>query len=98
MDAIISNLLRLARVTDGGVARRECDISAMCNDVATALRCQEPGRDVVFDIQSGMHAHADRELLRHVFDNLLSNAWKFTAGKPRANIRVASMPESNGPV
>jgi PAS domain S-box-containing protein len=98
MDGIISNLLRLARVTEGGIQRRDCDVTAMCQDVATALRCQEPGREVVFDIESGMHAHADRELLRHVFDNLLSNAWKFSAGKPRAHIKVSATPERDGPV
>lgn len=88
IDSIIANLLRLARVTEGGVRRRECDITAMCGDVVAALRNQDPRRAVIFDIQPDMRVHADRELLRHVFDNLLSNAWKFTSNKPCALIKV----------
>ncbi len=88
IDSIIVNLLRLARVTEGGVHPRECDVTAMCMDVAAVLRNQDPTRAVVIDIQPDMRAHADRELLRHVFDNLLSNAWKFTSRKPGAHIKV----------
>jgi PAS domain S-box-containing protein len=79
MDSIIGNLLRLARLTEAGVRRRPCDITVLCEDVLTCLRNGDPGREVHVSIQPGMSACADRELLRHVFDNLLSNAWKFTS-------------------
>jgi PAS domain S-box-containing protein len=98
MDTIIANLLRLARVTEGGVHRRACDVSAMCLDVVTALRNDDPGRHVQVDIQPGMHANADRDLLRHVFDNLLGNAWKFTSRKPGAHIAVACEESMQGRV
>lgn len=88
IDSIITNLLRLARITEGGLHRRQCDITAMCADVAAALRNQDPKRAVSIDIQPDMRAYADRELLRHVFENLLSNAWKFTRHKPCAHIKV----------
>jgi PAS domain S-box-containing protein len=88
MDAIISSLLRLARVTEGGIHRRDCDITAACHDIMTGLCSKEPWRAVTVDIQHGMRAHADRDLLRHVLENLLSNAWKYSARAAHAHIAV----------
>jgi PAS domain S-box-containing protein len=98
MDGIITNLLRLARVTEGGIHRRDCDVTAMCHDVLTALQNGDPGRAVAVQIQPGMRAVADRELLRHVVDNLLANAWKFTSRKPGAQVSVACEEGPHGPV
>lgn len=88
LDTIIANLLRLARVTEGGVHRRDCDATAMCHDVIAALRLNDQARNVTVEIQPGMRALADRVLLRIVFDNLLANAWKFTSRKPQAHVIV----------
>lgn len=88
LDTIIANLLRLARVTEGGVQRRDCDVTAICHDVIAALHNDHPGRTVAVEVQPGMRALADRVLLRIVFDNLLANAWKFTSRKPQAHITV----------
>lgn len=88
LDTIIANLLRLARVTEGGVHRRDCDATAMCHDVIAALRLNDRARNVTVEIQPGMRGLADRVLLRIVFDNLLANAWKFTSRKPHAHVTV----------
>lgn len=98
MDTTIASLLRLARVTEGGVQRRVCDVTAMCLDVVAALRNVEPEREVTVEIQPGMRAVADRELLRHVFDNLLANAWKFTSRQPCARITVGCAHDPDGAV
>lgn len=98
LDTIIANLLRLARVTEGGVHRRDCDATAMCHDVIAALRLNGQARNVTVEIQPGMRAMADRVLLRLVFDNLLANAWKFTSRKPHAHITVGCEIDRGGPV
>ncbi len=98
MDCIIANLLRLARLTDAGLHRRQCDVTALCDDVVTCLRNEHPERQVHVSIQPGMTACADRELLRHVFDNLLSNAWKFTDRAPAATIHIGCDSDAADPV
>jgi PAS domain S-box-containing protein len=96
MDMIITNLLRLARVTEGGIHRRDCDVTSMCQDVVTRLRNDDPERSVTVLVQPDMRALADRDLLRHVFDNLLANAWKFTSRKPGAQISVGCEDSPHG--
>jgi PAS domain S-box-containing protein len=88
MDGIIANLLRLARFSELGLARRWCDVSALCEDVIVGLRNAEPERDVSVSIMPAMVAWADRDLLRHVLENVLSNAWKFSQYTPCATITV----------
>lgn len=98
LDTIIANLLRLARVTEGGIHRCDCDVTAMARDVIAALRNDDPGRDVAVDIRPGLGAVADRALLRIVFDNLLANAWKFTSGRRHAHITVGCDEDGSGSV
>lgn len=98
LDTIIASLLRLARVTEGGIYRCDCDVTAMARDVIAVLRNDDPGRDVAVDIRPGLRVVADRALLRIVFDNLLANAWKFTSGRRHAHITVGCEEDGSGPV
>ena len=98
LDTIIANLLRLARVTEGGIHRCNCDVTAMSRDVIAALRNDDPGRDVAVEIQPGMRALADRALLRIVLDNLLANAWKFTSRMRHAHITVGCDDDATAPM
>lgn len=98
MDRIIANLLRLARLAELGLARRWCDVSALCEDVVVSLRNAAPERDVAVFIEPAMIAWADRDLIRHVFENVLSNAWKFSQYTPRATITVGCDADQPEPV
>jgi light-regulated signal transduction histidine kinase (bacteriophytochrome) len=46
------------------------------------LREHEPARTVSFTAQPGLTAECDPPLIRVVLENLLGNAWKFTANNP----------------
>jgi PAS domain S-box-containing protein len=86
MDSMIVNLLRFAHASESGVLRTLCDVSSLCEEIALDLAGESA--HVQIHIQRGMKAFADRELLRHVLENLLSNAWKFSGGHSRAHITV----------
>jgi PAS domain S-box-containing protein len=88
MDSIIANLLRLARLAELGLSRRSCDVTVLCEDVIVALRNADPARQVCVSVQPGMTAWADRDLLRHVVENLLSNAWKFSQYSAAPSIEI----------
>jgi signal transduction histidine kinase len=42
-------------------------------------------------IADGLHAECDSQLLMLVFENLIGNAWKFTAGQERARLQVGAI-------
>jgi light-regulated signal transduction histidine kinase (bacteriophytochrome) len=59
------------------------------------LRKSEPNRKVQWSIAPSLHATGDESLLRLVVDNLLRNAWKFTAkqAKPRIEFGFTESPQ-----
>ena len=86
MGELIDDLLNLARIGKVDLKRTEVDLSAEAGAVADALRTASPEREAQFDIAQGMTARGDARLLRIVLENLLSNAWKFTARRAPARI------------
>jgi PAS domain S-box-containing protein len=86
MGALIDDLLSLSRLTRLPMRVSTVDISTLANSVANELKLAQPGRDIDLQITPGLQATADSGLLRVVFQNLLSNAWKFTSKKTSAHI------------
>ena len=84
MDELVGDLLALSTVTRGTLGRRMVDMSALAHSIVTALRKSEPAREVRFDVPAGINVRADPGLLRVVLENLLGNAWKFTAKRRSA--------------
>jgi PAS domain S-box-containing protein len=90
MGTIIDDLLRLSQVTHADINLEPVDLSAELAAIADDLRSRDPGRRVNFAIQEGVWVTADRILIRTVLDNLVGNAWKFTAGREDATIEFAT--------
>jgi PAS domain S-box-containing protein len=86
MGQLIDDLLKLSRVTRNEMQRVPVDLTALAETVAAELREREPGRAVTFSAQPGLTAEGDPALCRVVLENLLGNAWKFTAKHPTATI------------
>ena len=74
------------------------DLSAEAAAVAGELESRDPGRAVRFIIQDGIRVIADRSLIRTVLQNLLENAWKFTARRDGAVIEFARTAPEDGMV
>jgi signal transduction histidine kinase len=88
MGFLIDDLLKLARVTRAEPAREKVDLSTMAREVGEAIRIQNAGRDVQFVITPDLSTNADPRLLRIVLENLVGNAWKFTASRNGARIEL----------
>ncbi len=86
MSELIDDLLRLSMVTRGGVTRQEVDLSEIGRQVIDALQQNQMQRRAMVSIAAGLHVRGDPKLLRVLLENLLGNAWKFTAKKPLAEV------------
>jgi PAS domain S-box-containing protein len=94
MDALIAALLDFSRVSRVDLRRQRVDLSAMAREIAEELKLTEPERESEFIIADGMVADGDADLLRLVLDNLLGNAWKYSAKRERAVIEVGLVTEA----
>ena len=88
MAMLIDDLLTLSRISRATLRREPVSLTELARGTVAALRERDPSRSVSIEIAGGLQAHGDARLIAIVFDNLLGNAWKFTAKHPQAQIAV----------
>jgi signal transduction histidine kinase len=94
MNAMIETLLSLSRMTSRELTRERVDLSQAARELADDLRAQDQPRIIEFAIAPNLRVDGDMTLLRLVLQNLLGNAWKFTAKNPQARIEVGCRSEN----
>jgi signal transduction histidine kinase len=98
MGELIDDLLQLSRVGRADLRRQQVDLSEIARTVVAELQQGNPGRQVEVDIEDALVADVDSRLMRVVLDNLLGNAWKFTAKVAQPRVQVRRDPAAEGPV
>lgn len=98
MGELIDAMLQLSRVTRAEMTIQAVDLSALAEEVATGLSSPEQELQVEFQCEKDVIAQGDPRLLRVVIENLLSNAWKYSARveHPRVEFGVLSTGERPG--
>jgi signal transduction histidine kinase/integral membrane sensor domain MASE1 len=86
MTTLIDDLLNLSRVNRAPLRAEPINLSEMAEGIVAGLRMRDPTRQVVVEIAEGLAATCDRGLIKVVLENLLGNAWKFTAKRPVGRI------------
>jgi len=88
MGLLIDDLLRLSHVGEGELGFENLDLAALAREVFTQDQEREPRRCVTLRVEEPLPAQGDPRLLRVLLDNLIGNAWKFTAKNPGARLEV----------
>jgi signal transduction histidine kinase len=79
MGELIDDLLKLSRVERTELRRAVVDLSQLARSVGDRLANSNLDRAVELIVQDGLVAEADARLVEILLENLLDNAWKFTA-------------------
>ncbi|MBK7875846.1 MAG: PAS domain-containing protein [Planctomycetes bacterium] len=96
MSQLIDGLLALARLSRDELVLGVVDLAPIAREIVDGLRAAEPAREVELRVSGDLRAHADPRLMRTLLENLLGNAWKFSARRPRARIELSVEPGPTG--
>ncbi len=97
MKSLIDTLLRFSHILHVEMRHDTVDLSAMAREVAASLEKREPVRRATFRIGDGIKVNGDASLLRIVLDNLISNAWKYSAKQEEMVIEFGVMEKEGKP-
>ena len=96
MVGLIDAMLLMAQTTHDPLPRKSVNLSAMAAEVIAGHREREPGRAVLVQIQPDLITYGDAFLLRQVLENLIGNAWKFSAQAPETQISFGRDMDEDG--
>ena len=88
MGMLIDDLLAFSRLSRLPITRREVDMESLVNSVLDDLLAEQPERKLDLQVASLPSCQGDHALLRQVWVNLLSNAFKYTRQRAPAVIQI----------
>ena len=88
MGVLVDELLDLTRVGRHGLRMEATDLNVLVRQVVTMLQPEYENRKVEWKLGELPHVMCDSTLVRQVFQNLLSNALKYSRPRPQAVIEV----------
>jgi PAS domain S-box-containing protein len=93
---LVDALLQLSRAATQPLVEAEVDLGLLAEWVLADLQAADPTREVAIDIQPGLQVRGDERLLKRALEQLLHNAWKFSADRRPATIAIEARPAPPG--
>lgn len=90
MGSLMDDLLKLSRSTRGELHREEVDLGEIARRTLAEVSMRHPRSDVTTTVAHNLRAQADPSMVAILLDNLIRNAWKYSAKTPNAEIEVGS--------
>jgi light-regulated signal transduction histidine kinase (bacteriophytochrome) len=87
MDRLIDNLLGLSQVQKNQMCIQQVNLSEIVDATYQEFKQQDPERPVNFVITPNLTVKGDKQLLKVALENLIANAWKYTAKEKIASIK-----------
>jgi PAS domain S-box-containing protein len=94
MGRLIDDLLAFSRVGRTQLARSPVNLNHLVQEAKQEVSADINGRAVNWQVRDLPVVDGDPSLLRLVFVNLLSNALKYSAARPRTEIEVGVLPQA----
>ena len=85
---LVDDLLSFSQMGRSTMGRSDVDMSALVEDVRQKLDMEYEGRSIVWDIAALPRVEGDPAMLRLVWQNLVSNAIKFTRDSASPRIEI----------
>jgi signal transduction histidine kinase len=86
---LVDDLLLLARLDEGTpISVEPVDVGALAADAVDAARLLDPGRPVQLTVDGSVEVRGDRDRLRQVLDNLLTNVRVHTPARADASVSI----------
>lgn len=96
MGQLIEDLLLLSQMTRAQLRSEALDLTEKADRSLAEWRLRQPERQVSVSVQPDLRAVGDGRLVWVALENLLANAWKFTAQQERAEISVGQCLDAAG--
>ena len=90
MGDLIDNLLEFSRLSRQDIFRNNIDMNNIVKNIIAELKSLEPARDINIQIGQLPVIEGDKNMLRQLFFNLISNAFKYTGKKENATIEIGN--------
>src|SRR5437762_2576187 len=88
MEQLIEDLLRFSKLSRQPLSKQPVNIPALVRVTLEELRQQEGDRHIDVKVGEMPNCVGDQSLLKQVFVNLLSNAFKFTRQREKAIVKI----------
>lgn len=98
MNQLIEDLLKLSRLGRKGFSKTLIDMEDLANEVWRDLHRREPERSIHFTMHALPEANADHATIKLVWENLFSNALKYTRHSQEASVEVGCKTIGNAQV
>ncbi|MFH1159973.1 MAG: ATP-binding protein [bacterium] len=95
MNTLIEDMLKLSRITRQSVTKAPCDISEMAGKICEDVRLTYPEKVVICNIEEGMRAEADSNLMQIALQNLIDNAFKYSYKAEHPEVTIGSEMKEN---
>lgn len=88
MNTLIDSYLKISRITRADLNMEEVNLTELARESLDDIQKMYPDKKMAFSIEDDIYMMCDKNMFRIVFDNLFSNAFKFSAKKEDASISV----------